>query len=196
MATMSANKPCSAVRELLTADDLMELYAQGVRAELIRGELSEIVSAGQEHGEVVSNLNADLMIFVRRGKLGRVVSSDSGVLLARDPDTVREPDIAFFSSEKFQAGERVTGYSEAVPDLVVEVVSPSDGLHTVADKALMWLTYGVRMVWVAHPNFRAIDVYRPGPRVRRLGEDDELDGLDVLPGFTCPVSQVFESADA
>lgn len=196
MATMAANKPRSAARKLLTADDLLDLYSKGIRGELIRGELNETMSTGQEHGEVVSNLNADLVVFTRRDKLGRVVASDAGVLLERDPYTVREPDIAFFAAEKFQRGERVGGYSEVVPDLVVEVASPRDSRSALNDKAMMWLTYGVRMVWVAHPDLRAIDVHRPGQRVQRLGEHDELDGLDVLPGFTCPVSQVFDSIDA
>ena len=64
-------------------------------------------------------------------RLGRLVASDSGVWLERDPDTVREPDIAFFSAEKVPPGVRVTGYSETVPDLMVEVHSPSDSMREV-----------------------------------------------------------------
>ena len=178
-------------QELLTAADLLRLYSQGVRGELIRGVLCEKAPAGQEHGEIVVNLAALLWNFIRAQRLGRLVASDSGVWLERDPDTVREPDIAFFSAEKVPPGVRVTGYSETVPDLVVEVHSPSDSMREVHDKARMWLSYGVRLVWVVHPDTRTIDVHHQEHRVSMLTETDALDGADVLPGFSCAVSDLF-----
>ena len=66
--------------------------------------------------------------FIKPRKLGSLTASDSGVWLERDPDTVREPDIAYFSAEKMPRGVRVTGYAEVAPDLVVEVVSPNNTL--------------------------------------------------------------------
>ena len=196
MATMTTTKPDATGRNLITAEELLELHSKGIRGELIRGEFCETMSAGQEHGEVVFNLGIELGSFVKRGKLGRMMGSDSGVLLGREPDTVREPDIAFFASEKFQRGERVTGYSEVMPDLVVEVASPSDSRFGVFDKAQMWLWHGVRLVWTVYPNLRVIDVHRQDRSTVRLTEDDFLDGLDVLPGFTYAVKEVFESLDA
>ena len=178
-------------QELLTADDLLRLYSQGVRGELIRGVLCKTMSVGQEHGETVVNLAALLWNFIRAQRLGRLVASDSGVWLERDPDTVREPDIAFFSAEKVPPGIRVTGYSETVPDLVGEVYSPSDSMREVHDKARMWLSYGVRLVWVVHPDTRTIDVHHQEHRVSTLTETDALDGADVLPGFSCAVSDLF-----
>ena len=178
-------------QELLTADDLLRLYSQGVRGELIRGVLCKTMSVGQEHGEIVVKLTIRLGNFIESGKLGRLVASDSGVWLERDPDTVREPDIAFFSAEKMPPGIRVTGYSETVPDLVVEVHSPSDSMREVHDKARMWLSYGVRLVWVVHPDTRTIDVHRPEHSLSTFTENDALDGADVLPGFSCAVSDLF-----
>ena len=81
-----------------------------------------------------------------------------------------------------------------VPDLVVEVVSPNDTRREVAAKARIWLRYDVRLVWVVLPQTRSVDVYRPGHAVETLSDQDTLDGLDVLPGFTCPVSAVFDTA--
>ncbi len=177
--------------KLLTAADLLRLDGEGVRGELIRGVLCETMPAGQEHGEIAALLAAELVVFARARALGRVTTSDAGVWLERDPDTVREPDVAFFSAAKVPPGVRVTGYSEAVPDLVVEIASPSDSRREVHDKAHMWLGHGVRLVWVVHPETRTIDVYRPDEAVVTLGDQDALDGLDVLPGFTCDVSAVF-----
>ena len=187
-ATKPKAKPAP---KLLTADDLLRLDTQGVRGELIRGELSETMPAGHRHGKIVMNLGAELRNFVKPRKLGTLVASDSGVLLERDPDTVREPDLAFFSVEKIPLDADIPGYAESVPDLVVEVASPSDSRTAVNDKALMWLRYGARLVWVVHPDARAVDVHREGRPVAALGENDALDGMDVLPGFSCPVRDVF-----
>ena len=176
----------------LTADDLLRLYSEGVRGELIRGVLCETMPTGYEHGKTVVNLAMLLGGFVKSQKLGSLTASDSGVWLERDPDTVREPDVAYFSSEKMPPGVRVEGYAEVVPDLVVEIVSPNDSLSEVNDKALMWLSYGVRLVWVVNPSTHSVDVHREGSVASTLTENDALDGVDVLPGFTCVVSEVFE----
>ena len=178
---------------LLTAGDLLRLCGEGVRGELIRGVLCETMPTGHRHGAIVANLVGELRPFVKLRRLGWIVASDSGVWLERDPDTVREPDIAFTSAEKIPLDADIPGYAEVAPDLVVEVASPSDGRRAVYDKAQMWLRHGVRLVWVAHPDTRTVDAHRDDGTVETLGEDDSLDGLDVLPGFVCAVSAVFET---
>ena len=179
--------------QLLTADDLLGLYSKGVRGELIRGELCETMPSSGKHGEVVVNIVIPMGSHIKSRRLGRLAASDSGVLLERDPDTVREPDIGYISAERLPLDVEVTGYYEVVPDLVVEVVSPSDSAREVMDKALMWLSYGTRLVWAVNPESRTVDVYRPGERTVTLVVDDALDGLDVLPGFACPVGDIFDS---
>ena len=178
--------------KLLTADDLLRLYSRGVRGELIRGELHETMSSGREHGELVMNLASAMGAFIKPRRLGRLYGSDSGVLLERDPDTVREPDIGFVSAAKAPRGVRVTGYSEEIPDLVVEVASPSDSLREIREKSLMWKGHGVRIVWAVYPDTRTVDVYREDGVVTTLAENDTLDGGGVLPGFSCAVSDIFE----
>ncbi|MCY3786700.1 MAG: Uma2 family endonuclease [bacterium] len=177
--------------KLLTADDLLQLHGEGVRGELIRGVLCETMPTGQEHGEIVMRLGAALLGFIEPRGLGRVMGSDSGVWLERHPDTVREPDVAFFAVERLALDERTTGYAEIVPDLVAEIASPGDSRRAVYDKAHMWLGHGVRLVWVVRPEARSVAVYRPGEAVATLGEQDALDGLDVLPGFRCAVGALF-----
>ena len=176
---------------LLTADDLLRLDAKGARGELIRGVLHETMPAGREHGEIAAKLTIRLGVFVEPRNLGRLTTSDAGVRLERDPDTVREPDVAFFSAERSPPGERVTGYAEVAPDLVVEIASPGDSRREVYDKARMWLSHGVRLVWTVHPDTRTVEAHRADRPVATLGEDDSLDGLDVLPGFACAVRAVF-----
>ena len=79
--------------KLLTAADLLRLHSEGVRGELVRGVLEETVSNGMRHGEIVVNYGMLLGNFVKPRRLGRLMASDSGVWLDRDPDTVREPDL-------------------------------------------------------------------------------------------------------
>ena len=179
--------------KLLTADDLLRLDSEGVRGELIRGVLHETMPAGMEHGEIVMNLGILLGGFIKPRKLGRLTGSDAGVWLERDPDTVREPDIAYISAARLPPGVRVRGYAEVVPDLVVEIASPSDGQREVSNKARMWLRYGVYLVWVVQPDTYTVDVYEPGRAVVTLDEHGNLDGLDVLPGFTCAVRDIFDT---
>ena len=177
---------------LLTADDLLRLYSEGARGELIRGVFCETMSAGEEHGEIVLNLGIILGGFIKPRRLGRLVGSNTGVRLERSPDTVREPDIAFISASKRPLGTRNTGYVEVIPDLVVEVVSPNDRLAEVNDKALMWLNYGVPVVWVVYPDTRTLEVHQPDGYVVTLDEGDALGGGTVLPGFTCPIRDIFD----
>ena len=176
---------------LLTADDLLRLSAEGVRGELVRGELRKTMAAGHRQGKIVVSLVTKLGNFVGPRKLGTLVASDSGVWLERDPDTVREPDVAFTSAEKIPLDAEIDGYAEVVPDLVVEIISPSDSRRWARDRAQMWLDYGGPLVWIVYPDTRTIDVYRPSAATSTLHEDDSLDGHEVLPGFTCPVSSIF-----
>ena len=141
----------------------------------------------------MANLVGELRAFVKPRRLGWLVASDSGIWLERDPDTVREPDVAFTSAEKIPLDVEIPGYAEVVPDLVVEVASPSDSRRELNDKTQMWLRYGVRLVWVVHPDNRTVDVHEQDGTVATLGEDGSLDGLDVLPGFACPIRAVFDT---
>ena len=177
---------------LLTADDLLRLYSEGARGELIRGVFCETMPSGQDHGEIAAQIVYLLGTFVKPRRLGRIMASDAGVLLERDPDTVREPDVAFFRADKHPPGARVRGYAEAIPDLVVEIASPNDSARDVVDKARMWLSFGARLVWVAYPDTRSVVAHPLGGEARALGAEDTLDGGDVLPGFSCKVGDVFD----
>ena len=176
----------------LTANDLLRLYSKGVRGELIKGEFHETMSAGVTHGKVVINIAGELRSFVRPRRLGSLMGSDTGILLERDPDTVREPDIAYISAERMSLGVDMPGYSEIVPDLVVEVVSPRDTQQEVDNKVRMWLSYGSRLVWAVYPSTRTVNVHPASGPSSTLTEDDILDGGDVLPGFSWNVSDVFD----
>ncbi len=98
--------------KLLTADDLIHLCSQGVRGELLRGVLCETMPTGVRHGKTVVKLTVLLEGFGGPRGLGTIVASDVGFLLEQEPDTVREPDIAFISARRLPPDEDVPGFFE------------------------------------------------------------------------------------
>jgi len=176
----------------MSAEQLLALPADGMRYELVRGELRSMPRAGYPHGKVSLRIGARLLAFVEERRLGDVLATDTGFLLERGPDTVRAPNAAFVSAGR-APDPGVRGFAELAPDLVAEVVSPNDRASEVTEKALMWLDRGVRTVWVVDPDQRVAWVHRPGEPVLLVrGEGAALDGQDVLPGFRLPLADLWE----
>ncbi len=175
----------------MTADELWRMADDGMRHELVAGELRTMPPSGGEHGWVTSDAHEFLAPYVRAHNLGRVFAAETGFVLARDPDTVLAPDVAFVRRERVLAVGRIPQYWPGPPDLAVEVVSPGDRPREVADKVDTWLRYGTRMVVVVEQRRRSVAVHRPGAPVLVLGEADVLDGADVVPGWTLPVRVLF-----
>ena len=193
MATTQQQALTTLGTEPITAEQLLEMDAKGMRGELIRGVFCPTMPAGMKHGEIVVNLVMFLGAEIKPNRLGRLMASDSGVKVETDPDTVREPDIAYFSKERLALDADVPGYAEVPPDLVVEVVSPTDSVRGINDKASMWITSGVRLVWVVWPETRMIEVHRPAQPVTTLRETDTLTAEDILPQFKIPIKDIFDA---
>ena len=178
-------------KKLFTAEDLLRMPDDGMRHELVRGELRTMPPAGEEHGIVAGHICILLGQHVLPRGLGVVFAAETGFFLEHDPDHVRAPDVAFVAAARFQGRQPSRRYSDLVPDFLVEVVSPYDTAREVEEKVQDWLRAGVRLVWVVHPSTRSVTVYRSFTDVRVFTEDDELDGADVLPDFTCRVRDLF-----
>ncbi|HKZ85062.1 MAG TPA: Uma2 family endonuclease [Anaerolineae bacterium] len=175
----------------MTAEDLLRLSSEG-RYELVKGALIEMTPPGYEHGEIANRFSYRLTHHVIQNDLGVVLAAETGFRLSRDPDTVRAPDIAFVSKAR-RPTIPPTGYADFAPDLVVEVVSSNDDPDEIQSKVRDWLEAGVRVVLVVYPRSRQIAVYRSLREVTVLTEADSLVLSDVLPGFSCPVADVFAS---
>lgn len=180
----------------MTAEQLAELPDDGARHELISGELRTMPPAGAQHGSVTFELGLRIGLHVRSAGLGRCFAAETGFLIARDPDTVRAPDLAFVRNDRVSELESAAGFAEVVPDLVVEVVSPSDRATKVAEKALGWVDAGTRLVWVVDPQAGFVAIYRADGVVQLVrGPEAALDGEDVLPGFSLPLGELFPSPE-
>ena len=173
----------------LTAEDLYRLPADGQTHELVEGFLLSEPPPGAEHGRVEARIVGLVIAFVRANALGTVYCGDAGFVLARGPDTVRGPDLAFVSAGR--ALNRSPGYLPGAPDLAVEIRSPSDRAGDVRSKVADYLAAGTRLVWLVDPETRTVRVYRTLLEPRVLRGTDELDGEDVLPGFRVPVAELF-----
>ncbi len=182
-------------RKLMTAEELLRLPDDGMRHELIAGELRTMAPSGAEHGEIAITSGSALSQYVRAHRLGRVFGAETGFLLATNPDLVRAPDTAFVSRERALATGRVTGYWPGAPDLAIEVISPNDRYTEVEEKVDTWLAHGTRLVVVVDPRRRTVTVRRPDGRTRHLTVADTLDGEDVVPGWTLPVRELFAPDD-
>ncbi len=175
----------------MTADELLHMPDDGMRHELIRGELRTMPPAGGLHGVVANRLAFRVTAFVEPRGLGLVFAAETGFWLERNPDHVRAPDLAFIAAERLPSSGIPANFPQIVPDLVAEVVSPSDTAREVEEKIQDWLQAGVRMVLALRPRQRTVAVHRSLHDVTILSNDDVLDGGDVLPGFTCPVRELF-----
>ena len=175
--------------DLMTAEDLFRSSFPDKRVELVRGELIVREPPGYRHGAVTAQLTTALMNHVVPRDLGQVVAGDVGFTLARGPDTVRGPDIAFIERSRVPRPLPST-YADHAPDLAVEILSPSDRSGETLAKVADWLSAGTRLVWVIDPSRGQARVFRQDGTLSTVQGEGILDGEDVLPGFSCPLEAV------
>lgn len=179
-------------KHLLTAEEFAALPLEGLRSELIEGELHTMPPAFEDHGTITLRLTVLLGHYVLTHRLGEMYAAETGFLIARNPDTVRAPDLAFTRKERVPSSGPAPRWVPVIPDLVVEVASSGDRPAEIRRKAEMWVEVGVRLVWVVLPVERAVEIHRAGQPVVTLDESATLDGADVVSGFSNPVSAIFE----
>lgn len=180
-----------ATTRLVTAEDLARMDDKPGRYDLIRGELFHMPPAGGEHGELEILIALELGGFVRKHQLGRSFGSSAGFTLFREPDTVLSPDFAFVRTDRLPPREQRVGFVPVAPDLVVEIISPSERAGMITRKVSEYLSAGVLAIWLIHPGRRSVTIHTQDQDVVVLTVDDELDGGDVLPGFRLPVADIF-----
>ena len=176
------------ISRLITAEELLRM-PDSKAAELIAGEIVMMTPAGYQHGTIIATISSILRSHVAAKRLGTVVSGEAGFVIARNPDTVRAPDVAFVRRDR--QPQSPDAFFPGAPDLAVEVVSPWDRLKDVNEKAKAWLEAGTAVVWVVWPDTRSGIVLRSGQPPRILHETDVITGEEVLPGFQCSVAEFF-----
>jgi Uma2 family endonuclease len=178
-----------------TPEDLLTM-PDGNHYELVDGQLVEhTMSTWASY--VAGELHARLRDFSRANRRGWVLPEGTTYQCFPDhPSRVRKADTSFIKLDRMSVEQaRAEGHRRIAPDLAAEVVSPNDLAYDVDRKVQEFLTAGVQLVWVVNPEARMVRIHRAQSTGTILREQDELDGEDVLPGFRCPVRELFLPPD-
>jgi Uma2 family endonuclease len=189
MATAPAIHPV----QLLTADDLWSLPdppGDG-RYELVRGVLVEVSPSSTRSNEVSGEMIRRVGNHVREHGLGRFGGSEGGFTLQRSPDTVRAPDVWFVRAERAPSGRMPDGFFDGVPDLAVEVLSPSDCQGDIWRRIADYVDAGTPLIWVLDPKTESAIALPRDEMPLIIPADGALDGGDILPGFVLPLRDIF-----
>ncbi len=181
-----------AAKPLLSAEEFRRLPDDGRPKELKRGRVILMNLPAPRHGEICGQVYYLLRQHFDDRPLGRVVCNDSGVVTEHDPDTVRGPDVAFYSYSRVPPGPLPQGYLAVVPELVFEVRSPGDRWGRILAKVGEYLEAGVTVVCVLDQMTEQCHVYRSDEDIQVFTAEQEWSVPDVLPEFRLVVRRFFE----
>jgi Uma2 family endonuclease len=178
------------VDQLMTAEEFAKLPDDGRRYELVRGVLVEMNMPKPRHGQVCGRVQAYVFMFCD-GRLGHVLSNDSGVITERNPDTVRGADICYYPYAKVAPGPLGNDYLDVPPDVVFEVLSPDDRPMRVMRKTREYLDAGVLAVVVIDPRDQEIEIHRSNQPVEEVPLAGELKVPEIAADFSLNVRMLF-----
>ncbi len=183
----------------ITAEQLYANPVARARTELLRGRILVHEPAGWTHGDVAARILVAIsehLTAERRANgwpspRGRVVAAETGFTLSRSPDTVRAPDVAYVRMDRCPT-QPPAAFPEFAPDVVVEVLSPSDCAAAVREKVDDWLAAGTLLAWVVDPASQTARVYRADGSESHVATTEALHGEDVLPGLHLALADLFD----
>lgn len=174
----------------MTIEQFAEIHEDG-RFDLIRGELITMSPAGGRHGRIALVISGYFYAQGVMNGLGEGFTAEASYVLSRGPHTVVCPDVSFVRTDRLPPDDDRDGFMQFAPDIAVEVVSPTDLATNVNAKVAVYLHASARLIWIVDSATRTVIVYSPTDPTRFLDEKDTLDGGDVLPGFSLPLTGVF-----
>jgi Uma2 family endonuclease len=176
---------------LITADEFMRLPDEG-DYELVDGKLVER-HMGVKSSYIGGRLLRLLGAYCENPFIGWVLPADANYQFFPDrPNLVRKPDVSFIQVGRLPNEALPEGHARLAPDLVVEVVSPNDTFYEVTQKMAEYRIAQVRLVWLVIPPTRTVQIRRLDGSLAEVGEEGELTGEDVVPGFHCSVRELFQ----
>lgn len=181
-------------QRLWDIDEVWELYCDRandhLRFELFDGELIEMSGPGGTHGRIAIRLGTYLFLFAEENNLG-IVTGETGYHPPDDRYNLLLPDVAFISF-----GRAPEPFPDklvpAMPDIAVEIRSPSNTLAEMREKAQRYLRLGTSLVWIVQLAQQCVEIHQSQMPVETAGLEDSLSGERVLPGFTLDVRRILE----
>ena len=172
---------------------LLDLHAEDERVELIDGKVFPMSPAHGDHSWACVRISSALDQHVRPRRLGLVFESSVGFRL--DPGNVLSPDVSFSTYERLRRENAdLDRFVSGVPNLAVEVISPSERRGKIRLKTEKYFARGTELLWLVYPRRKTVGVLTAPDTVTvlRLEAGDTLDRGAVLPGFRLPLAEVFE----
>jgi Uma2 family endonuclease len=178
---------------LMTLEQFQEaqfsIRETGNRCELVAGYLLSLHPPDEAHGDTLLNLSKALATCFQESETG-YACFDLGLIIARNPDTVRRPAASYFDSgERFAESEK--DMTEARPKLVIDIASTNDRRRTFPERVQDYLNWGIPAVWVIDPVERQVHAFREYEAVKTYADHNQLVGGSVLPGFSVKVADLF-----
>lgn len=180
------------VLSAISTNEFMASTAAQSRSELVRGKVRAMAPSNGVHARVRGNVARLLTAYGEKKKAGRAFDENTPFELPNVPATVRAPDVSFVRVDRLPLGGHGGGWLSLCPDLAVEVLSADVSAPELEEKLADYLAAGTPLVWVINPELRRVSVITATSPVRWLSDSEVLDGADVLPGFSCKVSAMFE----
>lgn len=178
---------------LLRAEEFERIAHVLGPCELVKGEIIPMSPGGIRHSEVTVRACFLLESHNRAHRLGRVLSGEAGIIVARKPDTVRGADVAFISYQRLPKDATVKGFLQHPPELIIEVLSDDVSWGEMEEKIAEYHRAGVDLVWVLDPRTVTLRAY-PRDAAPVLFRDTETVSADPhVPGFTCQVAEFFDA---
>jgi Uma2 family endonuclease len=184
---------------LMTLDQFAEMYGDCGPFEIIEGEIVEMTPQVTRSALIGGRLFRKLADYVEAHQVGEAFI-EAPFVLAVASNWVkgsRVPDVMFVRAERLaQLAQDDSDWQDKplaiVPDLVAEIVSPTDKTSDVDRKIMRYLDDGVRVVWVIEPTVQTVTIHTAGSKqLTRLTAEDALTGGEVIPGFEIAISKLF-----
>ena len=175
----------------LTLEEFAQLPDDGMHHEISEGELITMSGPKSLRTRIIRKGFKAIDTALEKSGYGEAFP-EAGYVLARDPLTVRQPDVSVLSTERIQSTPP-DDYFEGAPELAVEVVSPSDSAEDLEIKVEQYLQSGAKQVWILYPKTKRLHLFRPGNQLRVLDETQTLDAGELFAGFSMKVADLFLS---
>jgi Uma2 family endonuclease len=181
--------------KLITIEEFLVLPEDGIDRDLINGQIREqpMTKRNRFHAETEATIARLIGNWVAEQpiKLGKVYSGEVGCSLRRNPDTNVGIDVAYFSAETVAQQTDTTTMMEGVPELAVEILSPSDTIEAISEKVELYLETGVKLVWIVDPRFKTVTVHRSDELPRLFNIQQQLSGDPFLKELMIKVQKIF-----